>query len=280
LPGQHRGHWGEALHSFTGYSDHWVDTLVDNANVLGVSIAMVAVSAIGAKMVAGVFVLATAFTGGHAVLNNQAVVRQASSNSSLTITYHPSSSSQVTFKVSCLAGSISGTHPNKKAICAAIAKQGTRLFAPVPTGIVCSQIYGGPETATITGTVKGRKINSTFSRTDGCQVARWNNARTLFTFPGYATVHGRIEVSPTCPGPQRPGQNCTNPSVAGKVTFTSNVQRTVKATAVADSGFSVLLRMGTWTFTGITPSAMRCSSSTLTVPTPGEVVLACDTGIR
>jgi hypothetical protein len=241
---------------------------------------MVAVSAIGAKMVAGVFVLAAGLTGGHAGISNQAGVRQASSSSNLMISYHPSASSQVTFKVSCLARSISGTHPNKKAICAAIAKQGTRLFAPVPTGIACSQIYGGPETATITGTVKGRKINSAFSRTDGCQVARWNNGRSMFTFPGYATVHGRIEVSPTCPGAQSPGQNCTNPSAAGMVTFTTNMQRTVRATAVADIGFSVLLRTGTWTFTGSSTSAMRCSSSTLIVPTPGEVVLACDTGIR
>lgn len=238
--------------------------------------------ATGWKMVAGVLIFAGALSGGNAVLSNHADASQKSANviSNLTLSYHPSPSSQVTFKVSCLAHSISGTHPNKKAICAAIAKQGTRLFAPVPAGIACSQIYGGPETATITGTVKGRKINSAFSRTDGCQVARWSTAKAFFTFPGYATVKGRIELSPTCAGAVRPGQNCTNKSAAGTVTFNSNVQKSVKATAVADSGFSVLLRTGTWTITGSAPGAMRCTSSTLTVPTPGEVVLACDTGIR
>jgi hypothetical protein len=252
---------------------------------------MLAVGAIGSKMLAGVLIVTGALFSGHAVLSNHAVVSQnaAHSISNLTLSYHPSLSSQVTFTVSCLAHSISGNYPNKnatglhpntKAICAAIAKQGTRLFAPVPAGIACSQIYGGPETATITGTVKGRKINSAFRRTDGCQVARWNTARAFFTFPGYATANGRIELSPTCPGPVRPGQDCTNRSAAGIVTFTSNVQKSVKATAVADSGFSVLLRRGTWTLTASETGAMRCTPSTVTVPTPGEVVLACDTGIR
>jgi hypothetical protein len=243
---------------------------------------MLAVGAIGGKMVAGVLIFAGALSGGHAVLSNHAVASQnvVNSISNITVSYHPSSSSQVTFKVSCLAHSISGTHPNKRAICAAIAKQGTRLLAPVPASTMCSQIYGGPQTATITGTVKGRKINSAFSRTDGCQVARWNTGRAFFTFPGYATVNGRIEVSPTCPGPVRPGQDCTNPSAGGTVIFTSNVWGSVKATAIAERGFSVLLRTGTWTLTGNSTSAMRCSPSTLTVPTRGEVVLACDTGIR
>ncbi len=237
---------------------------------------MLAVGAVGWKMVAGVVIFAGALSGGHAVLNSQA----SNSTSKITVSYHPSPSSRVTFTVSCLAHSIFGTHPNKKTICAAIAKQGIRLFAPVPAGMACSEIYGGPQTATIVGIVKGHKINSTFSRTDGCQIARWNTGKTLFTFPGYSTVSGRIEVSPTCPGPVRPGQNCTNPSAAGTVTFTNNSQTSVKATAVADNGFSVLLRNGPWTVNGSTPNAMRCASSVFTVPSHSEVVLACDTGIR
>lgn len=237
---------------------------------------MLAVSAIGWKMGAGVLVFASALSGGHAVIASQA----SNSISKITVSYRPSQSSGVTFTVSCSAHSISGTHPNEKAICAAIAKQGTRLFAPVPAGIACSQIYGGPESARIAGTVTGHKINATFSRTDGCQIARWNAAKALVTFPGYSTVTGRIEVSPTCPGPVRPGQNCTNPSAAGTVTFSSNSQRSVPATAVADNGFSVLLRTGPWTVNGSTPNAMRCASNTLTVPTRSEVVLACDTGMR
>ena len=243
---------------------------------------MLAISAFGGKMVAGVLIVTGALYGGSAVLGDHAVASRtaANSTSNLTVSYHPSPSSQVIFKVSCLTHSISGTHPNKKAICAAIAKQGTRLFAPVPAGTACTQIYGGPETAAIAGTVKGRKINSKFSRTDGCQIARWNTARAFFTFPRYATISGRIEVAPTCPGPVKPGQDCTNRSAAGIVTFNSTVQKSVRATAMADSGFSVLLRAGTWTIIGSSPNAMRCTPRTLIVPTSSEVVIACDTGIR
>jgi hypothetical protein len=237
---------------------------------------MLTVGAIGWKMVAGVLIFAGVLSGGYAALSNH----PSNSISNITISYHPSPSSQVTFRVSCMSHSISGTHPNRKAICAAIAKQGARLFAPVPAGTACSEIYGGPQTATISGTIKGHKINSVFSRTDGCQVARWNTARAFFAFPGYATVSGRMEVSPTCPGPVRLGQNCTNMSAAGTVTFNRNLQTSVKATAIADVGFFVLLRTGTWTLTGTTPNAMRCAPSTLTVPTKSEVVIACDTGMR
>jgi hypothetical protein len=243
---------------------------------------MLAAGALGWKMIAGGVVLIGALSGGHAVAGH----RVANSTSKLTVVYHATSGSQATFKVACLPRSSSGTHPNKKAICAAIAKRGIRLFAPVPTNMMCSQIYGGPQTATITGTVNGRRINSTFSRTDGCQVARWNTAKVLFTFPGYSTVSGRIEVSPTCGGPVQPGQNCVNPSVDGSVIFAKRGNSTsaskVTVIATAENGFSTLIRNGTWNVSGTTKPliARRCATSTISVPTSGEVVVSCDTGMR
>lgn len=243
---------------------------------------MSVVGAISGKMMASLLVVAGALIGGLIIIFNQAADSQSTVNSvsNLHIAYQPSPSSRITFRVSCLANSTTGTHPNSKAICAAIARQGIRLFAPVPADTACTEIYGGPATATITGTVKGSKIYAKFSRTNGCQIARWENASALFTFPGYATIYGRIEVSPTCGGPVRPGQNCTDPSVAGQVLFNNKTHGSVKALALAESGFSVLLQRGKWRITGSTTSAMRCSPNALTVPTPNEIVLACDTGIR
>ena len=243
---------------------------------------MLAVSPIGRKLVAGVLIIIGALAGGQVVQSDLAVASEPAINSisNLTVSYRPSSSSQTIFKLSCLPISAAGTHPNRKAICAAIAKQGAALFAPVAADTMCTQIYGGPETAKITGTVNGRKINAAYSRTDGCQIGRWNTAKTFFTFPRYATINGRIELSPTCPGPVRPGQECTNPSATGAVTITSKVQKSVKAQAVADIGFSVLLRMGKWTLTASQTGAMRCTPIIITVPTPGGVVITCDTGIR
>jgi hypothetical protein len=54
-----------------------------------------------------------------------------------------------------------------------------RDFAPTPKGIACSMIYGGPETATVKGTLRGERIDAHFSRTDGCQTSRWRRVQRL-----------------------------------------------------------------------------------------------------
>ena len=43
----------------------------------------------------------------------------------------------------------------------------------------CTQIYGGPQTARITGTIGGRRIDRSFSRTDGCRISDWDRAKQL-----------------------------------------------------------------------------------------------------
>ncbi|MFF7244798.1 SSI family serine proteinase inhibitor [Embleya sp. NPDC008237] len=48
-------------------------------------------------------------------------------------------------------------------------------FAPVPAGARCTMIYGGPATARITGTWAGRPVDAGFNRTNGCEIARWDN---------------------------------------------------------------------------------------------------------
>jgi len=52
-------------------------------------------------------------------------------------------------------------------------------FAPTPPGIAYSMIYGGPETATVKGTLRGKEIDAKFSRTDGCQTSRWRRVQEL-----------------------------------------------------------------------------------------------------
>ena len=48
------------------------------------------------------------------------------------------------------------------------------LLKPVPKDQVCTMIYGGPETATIIGTMRGSAVKAEFSRTNGCEIDRWN----------------------------------------------------------------------------------------------------------
>ena len=43
----------------------------------------------------------------------------------------------------------------------------------------CTQIYGGPETAHVTGTIDGRKVDRRFARTNGCEIADFMRAAGL-----------------------------------------------------------------------------------------------------
>jgi hypothetical protein len=57
--------------------------------------------------------------------------------------------------------------------CPAAATLRAEDFAPTPGDAVCSQQYGGPEEAMIEGAVDGAPVRATVTRTDGCEIARW-----------------------------------------------------------------------------------------------------------
>ena len=57
--------------------------------------------------------------------------------------------------------------------CRKLADGGARLFAPVPKDVACTEIYGGPQVARVVGSVKGDRIWASLSRTNGCQISRW-----------------------------------------------------------------------------------------------------------
>jgi hypothetical protein len=63
--------------------------------------------------------------------------------------------------------------------CAATKNLTVHSFAPTPKGVACSMIYGGPETATVKGTLRGQAVDARFSRTDGCETNRWRKVRHL-----------------------------------------------------------------------------------------------------
>ena len=89
----------------------------------------------------------------------------------LTIMVRDGSGKTLTWGLTC--DPPGGTHPNPKAACRALEANGAAALPPVPKDKVCAQIYGGPETATITGIWQGKKIISRFARNDGCQISRW-----------------------------------------------------------------------------------------------------------
>ena len=67
----------------------------------------------------------------------------------------------------------------QSAPCAAVAKVTTSELAPTPGNVACSQLYGGPQTATIVGTLRGRHVDAGFSRVNGCETARWGHVKAL-----------------------------------------------------------------------------------------------------
>ena len=58
-------------------------------------------------------------------------------------------------------------------LCSEARNLGALLTTPPPAGRACTQIYGGPQTARITGTIDGRRVDRMFKRTNGCAIQEY-----------------------------------------------------------------------------------------------------------
>ncbi|MCU1633969.1 MAG: serine protease inhibitor [Micrococcaceae bacterium] len=77
------------------------------------------------------------------------------------------------------------TLPNAEAACAALARLGTGFFTARPNkDVICTQQYGGPQTASITGDLNGTSVLAAFALTDGCEISRWDRVRDILGTPG------------------------------------------------------------------------------------------------
>jgi Subtilisin inhibitor-like len=72
-----------------------------------------------------------------------------------------------------------GTLPDAATACTKLGEL-KDPFAPVAKGTACTQIYGGPEIAHVSGTFNGERVDAKFSRGDGCELERWNRVGFLF----------------------------------------------------------------------------------------------------
>lgn len=66
-----------------------------------------------------------------------------------------------------------GTLPRPARACQRLVAGGAKLFAAFPPNTVCTEIYGGPQQARVVGTVAGKRVWASFSRTNGCHISRW-----------------------------------------------------------------------------------------------------------
>lgn len=76
-------------------------------------------------------------------------------------------------------------HPDPEAACRTL-DQLKSPFAPVPKNVACTEIYGGPQTARVTGTFRGEPVAAEFNRTNGCEIARWDAHAALLVERGGA----------------------------------------------------------------------------------------------
>ena len=76
-------------------------------------------------------------------------------------------------------GPAGGSHPHPVRACARLAAV-VNPFRPVPRDAMCTEIYGGPQQALVTGTYRDASVNARFNRVNGCEIARWDRIAVLF----------------------------------------------------------------------------------------------------
>lgn len=198
----------------------------------------------------------------------------ATGPSELTVTIQWGPGAKDTWSLRC--DPVGGTHPNRVRACAFLDSL-ARPFSALPTGMACTMIYSGPERAHVVGQWRGRKVDTTFARNDGCATARWRQYRALVSDPATVSVTGRVDLGPTCPV-QRPGESCEIVGAPATVTATSGTR--IRRAQAGANGFVLRLSRGVWAVTA--DAGMHCPTvrvDTRTRPVPW-VLLSCDTGIR
>jgi hypothetical protein len=80
-------------------------------------------------------------------------------------------SQAVTYTLRCRPAA--GTHPNPAAACAALDSLKAPFAKPLRS-MICTQIWGGPERAWVSGRYRGAAVSASFSRQNGCEIARWD----------------------------------------------------------------------------------------------------------
>jgi hypothetical protein len=119
--------------------------------------------------------VALALAAGALVACGASAADGTSSTTSLKVSYWangPGTQARATWTLRC--NPPRGTLRTRAAACRRLASGGVKLFAPIPRDVACTEIYGGPQVARVVGTVNGKSVWASFSRTDGCRIARWD----------------------------------------------------------------------------------------------------------
>lgn len=72
-----------------------------------------------------------------------------------------------------------GSYSDPAAGCEFLSTVEEDVFAPVAADVACTEIYGGPQTASVTGTWQGTRVDAALSRVNGCEISRWDALEPL-----------------------------------------------------------------------------------------------------
>ena len=100
----------------------------------------------------------------------------SAASTDLTIAVQPNGTSGPTRTWTLRCDPPGGSLPRAQAACARLKPEALRSLAP---DTICTQIYGGPQTARVRGRLNGRAVDARFSRTNGCEIHRWDSVRFL-----------------------------------------------------------------------------------------------------
>lgn len=95
----------------------------------------------------------------------------------------------VNYTLVCESGkpAAESNHPAAEAACAALKKNAALLHNSAPgKDQACTEQYGGPQKATVTGVVDGTAVDSSFARTNGCEISAWEAAKDVLGAAGGA----------------------------------------------------------------------------------------------
>ena len=73
---------------------------------------------------------------------------------------------------------------DRSELCGQVAALKPADFEPVPDDVACTQQFGGPQVAEVTGTLRRTPVDARFSRQNGCEIDRWETVRPLLEAAG------------------------------------------------------------------------------------------------
>ena len=93
--------------------------------------------------------------------------------SELTVAYDAGDGSAAATWTLVCGDPVSGSHPDAAAACAHLQEL-DEPFAPLAPDLACTEIYGGPQTARVTGRWAGEPVDLELARSNGCFISQWD----------------------------------------------------------------------------------------------------------